>query len=166
MTITLRTVRETQAPASSGGRRVRLDNPQRAPLVAILGLSLAAILPVSAASSAFAAPARHGTPSKHVPIRSYKFKPTTVTIAPGTTVIWTNKDMDNHSVTSDRSSHESFDSGQMVNGHSFKITFKSAGTFRYHCSYHAFMKGVVIVRKMRYRLRHHPDRSGPVAPDP
>lgn len=149
MTNALQTVQEMQAPAFFEGRPVRIENPRRATLVAVVGLSLAAILPVSVVSTAFAAPASHSTLTKHVPISSYKFKPSTVTIAPGTTVIWTNKDVDNHSVTSDRGSHKRFDSGQMDNGHSFKITFKSAGTFRYHCSYHAFMKGIVIVRKSR-----------------
>lgn len=149
MTNALQTKQELQSPASPGGRPVRLENPRRTALVAVLGLSLAAILPASVAPSAFAAPHSRSAATKHVPISSYKFKPSTVTIAPCTTVIWTNKDMDNHSVTSDRGSHKIFDSGQMDNGRSFKITFKSAGTFRYHCSYHAFMKGVVIVRKSR-----------------
>jgi plastocyanin len=76
-----------------------------------------------------------------VNISNYAFDPQTVTINKGDTVIWTNQDSMAHTATG-----KDFDSGKLDKGASFKFTFKDAGTYDYVCSYHASMKGQVIVK--------------------
>ena len=77
-------------------------------------------------------------------IEDYAFKPATITVAAGTSVSWTQKDDDPHTVTADDGS---FDSKGLGQGDTFAHTFVAAGRYPYHCSAHPFMKGVVIVTK-------------------
>ena len=67
----------------------------------------------------------------------------TITVTVGTTITWTNKDDEEHTVT--------FDNGLLNRGlaardASFNHTFTERGTFTYHCDPHPEMKGTVIVR--------------------
>lgn len=80
-----------------------------------------------------------------VAIKDFAFSPATITIKVGTTVTWTNQDSAAHTVTSDSSSKESFDSGSMAKGKTFSHTFKTAGTFDYICTFHPDMMGKVEV---------------------
>ena len=79
---------------------------------------------------------------------SFGFNPTTITIAVGTTVTWTNTTGAPHTVTSDDG--KSFDSGLNTpispNGGTFSFTFSKAGTFTYHCQIHPSMKATIIVQ--------------------
>lgn len=77
-----------------------------------------------------------------ISISNFAFSPNQVTVKKGTTVTWTNADVPTHTVTSDVGS---FDSGALKTGGSFSQTFKSAGMFRYHCSFHPSMHGTVEV---------------------
>ena len=77
-------------------------------------------------------------------IEDYAFKPATITVVAGTTVAWTQKDDDPHTVTADDGS---FDSKGLGQGDTFQRKFVTAGRYPYHCSAHPFMKGVVIVTK-------------------
>ena len=70
------------------------------------------------------------------------FSPGTLTIVPGTTVVWTNETKAPHTVTSDNGA---FGSGIINPGQTFSFTFTTAGTFAYHCSIHPFMKATIIV---------------------
>jgi plastocyanin len=81
-------------------------------------------------------------PANQVFMESLKFSPSTITVSVGTTVTWTNKESVVHTVTSDGSA---FESGDMNNSDTFSFTFTTAGTFPYHCIYHAGMTGTVIV---------------------
>jgi plastocyanin len=73
-----------------------------------------------------------------------KFTPTPATAKVGDTVKWTfDDDSSQHTVTSDDGS--SFDSGTHGKGESFTHKFDKAGTFAYHCSLHANMKGTITV---------------------
>jgi plastocyanin len=85
-------------------------------------------------------PALAGTP---ITISDYTFLPTKLTVAVGATVTWTNTDNYSHTVVSDSGL---FSSGSISTGNSFSYTFKSAGTFAYHCSVHPYMTGMVIVQ--------------------
>ncbi len=69
--------------------------------------------------------------------------PTTTTVKMGTTVVWNNKDAMAHTVTSDDGS--SFSSGNLASGASFSYLAKTAGSFPYHCNYHANMHGTLVV---------------------
>jgi len=65
-------------------------------------------------------------------------------VAVGTTVTWTNEDSVPHTVTQDGSG--GFQSGKIDPGGTFSFTFDQAGTFDYHCEYHANMKSTVTVK--------------------
>ena len=74
-----------------------------------------------------------------VDLKNFAFSPKTLTVAPGTTVVWTNSDSAAHTVTADDGS---FDSGNLNQGATFKFTFSKAGTFAYFCMYHGGKGGV------------------------
>ena len=78
-----------------------------------------------------------------VDIKSSTFVPGTVGISKGTTVIWTNDDGFQHTVTSISGA---FDSGNIDPGKTYSYTFNQAGTFEYSCLNHPNMAhGKVIV---------------------
>ena len=78
-----------------------------------------------------------------VQIMSLAFSPKTLTVKPGTTVVWTNNDPFSHTVTAvdslslDAAPTGLFDSGSIVSGHTFAYTFTTPGTFFYECQIHA-----------------------------
>ena len=80
---------------------------------------------------------------------TYGFSPDSVTVVIGknNTVFWTNDDAAPHTVTSDTAGI--FDSGTAgpltTQGGTFQFTFTTPGTYTYHCSFHAWMQGTVIV---------------------
>lgn len=74
---------------------------------------------------------------------SFGFSPATLTIKKGTTVIWKNVSLAPHTVTSDDG--QTFDSGTVAVGNTFKFTFKTAGTFSYHCNIHPYMRATIVV---------------------
>ncbi|MDT7759288.1 MAG: hypothetical protein QOH27_5186 [Mycobacterium sp.] len=59
-----------------------------------------------------------------------------------TTVTWTNKDEDPHTVVDDGGV---FRSRALGSGSTYSFTFPTAGTFDYICSIHPFMHGSVVV---------------------
>lgn len=75
-----------------------------------------------------------------IKIEDFAFKPDSITISPGDTVRWTNLDLVTHTVTG-----PDFSSGTLRDGDSYEFTFTKEGTYRYYCSIHASMEGVVIV---------------------
>jgi predicted lipoprotein with Yx(FWY)xxD motif/plastocyanin len=99
-------------------------------------------------SAATAAPATAAGQTVNVAISNFAFAPKTLTVAPGTTVVWTNQDSAGHTVTADNSA---FDSGNLNQGATFKFTFTQPGTYAYYCRYHGGpggqgMAGQVIVK--------------------
>jgi plastocyanin len=74
---------------------------------------------------------------------SFGFSPATLTIKVGTTVIWKNISSTAHTVTTDDGS--TADSGTIPAGGTFQFTFKTAGSFPYHCNYHPYMRATVVV---------------------
>ena len=77
------------------------------------------------------------------------FSPSPLTVAPGTTVTWTNNDKLSHTITSGKVSDDNagsmFDSGLVKPGKTFQFTFANAGTFDYFCTVHPWMVGQVVV---------------------
>ncbi len=67
----------------------------------------------------------------------------TVVIGVNNTVTFVNQDSATHTVTADDGS---FNSGDILAGHSWTYTFATPGTYSFHCKYHSFMKGAVIVK--------------------
>lgn len=77
-----------------------------------------------------------------VSIKNFAFSVTSLSIAKGTTVTWTNNDAATHTVTADDGS---FDSGNIPTGGTFSHTFTTAGTVAYHCTIHTGMKANVVI---------------------
>ena len=76
-----------------------------------------------------------------VAISGFSYSPRTVTVNVGDTVTWTNSDAQAHTATG-----SGWNTGDLGNGDSASITFRSAGTFDYMCGIHPAMSGTVIVR--------------------
>jgi plastocyanin len=92
------------------------------------------------------------TVKAYVDIQNSTFVPTNVTVANGTTVIWTNDDTVPHTVTSVTGA---FDSGNINPGATYSYTFNQDGEFEYSCSIHpSIPHGTVTV------LFTHPPVSG------
>jgi plastocyanin len=72
-----------------------------------------------------------------LPIEGTTFTPELLTVKVGDTIVWTNKDLFPHTVTS---TEGGFDSQAIAPGESF--TFKAAkkGEFSYTCTFHPTMK--------------------------
>ncbi|HEX6643859.1 MAG TPA: cupredoxin family copper-binding protein [Gemmatimonadales bacterium] len=77
-----------------------------------------------------------------VSIANLRFTPDVIEIAPGTTVVWTNTDPIEHTVTA---MDGSFDSGLIRTGASWSHTFTRADSAGYACRPHPVMKGRVAV---------------------
>ena len=79
-----------------------------------------------------------------VEITKFAFAPKEITVAPGTTVTWINRDETPHTVTSN---DKTFASKGLDTDDKFEHTFDAEGDFGYICTVHPFMTGVVHVRK-------------------
>ena len=74
---------------------------------------------------------------------SYSPDPMTVVIGVNNTVSWVNNDSSPHTITANDGS---FGSGNIAPGSAFTFTFTKPGTYQYHCLYHPWMVGTVIVK--------------------
>ena len=102
--------------------------------------ALCAAFAVPALDAAAASPAA----TIDVAITKFTFAPKDLTVAPGTRVVWTNRDETPHTVTSN---DKSFASKGLDTDDKFEHTFGSEGDFSYICTVHPYMTGVVHVRK-------------------
>jgi plastocyanin len=77
---------------------------------------------------------------------TYGFTPDTITVVIGVnnTIYWTNNDAAIHTATSDTAGV--FDTGNINQGTSAQVTLTTPGTYTYHCTYHAWMQGTIIVK--------------------
>ncbi len=78
-----------------------------------------------------------------VKIVSFKFMPPTITVKQGGSVAFPNNDSAAHTATAD---DRSFDSQTIGIGKSKTVTFSKAGQVPYHCDFHPFMKGTIVVK--------------------
>src|SRR5437016_6105830 len=107
-------------------------------------LALLVVLPASGHASS-ARPSTGCDPNDTmITIADFSFTPNDVTVAPGTTVCWTNTGDFAHTVNSDPPD-ATLDSGQLANGAFFEFTFTTEGDYLYHCNNHTFMTGTVHV---------------------
>ena len=83
-----------------------------------------------------------GPGANEVFIQDMAFNPSTITVAAGTTIKWTNKDLVGHTVTSDSGA---FGSGTLATGDIFTFTFTVSGSYPYHCTPHPTMTATVVV---------------------
>ena len=87
--------------------------------------------------SATASSARH-----HIEIRAFRFEPTVVGVAPGDSVVWTNRDMVPHTVTA---TGGDWDSGSIAPGASWVLVVPPEGGDDYLCAFHPTMGGTIAV---------------------
>jgi plastocyanin len=82
-----------------------------------------------------------------VEVRTFQFREKAIQIAVGTRVVWTNHDQIEHTVTSGApdSTDGVFNAKLAGAGATFSFTFTKAGTFRYFCDRHHFMRGEIRV---------------------
>jgi plastocyanin len=78
----------------------------------------------------------------NVAISGFAFNPPSLNITVGTTITWTNQDSTTHNVKAD---DNSWGSNDLNKGDTFSYTFNQAGTYSYHCGFHANMKGTITV---------------------
>src|SRR5262245_33096232 len=83
-----------------------------------------------------------------VDIKLFQFKPKQLEVEKGDTVIWTNGDAIEHSVTAGAPGklNQAFDSGFFTQGGSFSHTFDAAGSYTYFCKRHPNMQATIKVR--------------------
>ena len=103
-------------------------------------LAASAVLMGAAAAMTRAAPA---PAAAAVQIDNFTFKAPLVTVKPGTTVTWTNRDDIPHTVVS---KNAVFKSKVLDTGDSFSFTFAKPGQFGYYCSLHPHMTGTIVVK--------------------
>jgi plastocyanin len=75
-------------------------------------------------------------------IDNFTFKPATITVPVGTTMVWENDDDIPHTVVA---VDGTFRSQALDTEDKFSFTFEKAGTFEYFCSLHPHMTGKVVV---------------------
>lgn len=79
-----------------------------------------------------------------VKIDNYTFKPATISVPVGTTVVWKNLDDEPHTVTE---INKNFNSKGMAMGDTWSYRFTKPGKYTYYCTVHPFMKGTVTVEE-------------------
>jgi len=123
------------------GRTTKGENMTiRVFLVAVIGVgTLFVVATREARGQATSAPAA----VVEVKIDNFSFSPAIITVAPGTTVVWTNRDDIPHTVVSD---DKVFKSKVLDTDEKFSFTFSKAGTYPYFCSIHPKMTAKVVVQ--------------------
>jgi len=93
----------------------------------------------AAASAAAVTQAARATAAKNhmVDIRSFKFVPDTLTVAPGDTITWTNRDLAPHTATG---VDKSWDTGAIEKDESVTLTVTADFAGDYFCRFHPNMK--------------------------
>lgn len=122
------------------------------PLAAALALVLVApdlagagapAQPQSGAPSAAAPAPAQASASGIVIARNFMFAPLTVTVKAGTTVTWTNKDEEPHTVVSLTGL---FRSAALDTNDTFSFRFDKPGSYSYICTIHPRMTGTIVVQ--------------------
>jgi len=80
--------------------------------------------------------------STQVSIKNFLFSPKSVSVRVGSTVTWSNKDEEPHTVVSDIGL---FRSAAMDTNESFSFKFDKPGIYRFVCSIHPQMTGTIVV---------------------
>ena len=90
---------------------------------------------------------RRVTPSAapQVTIDNFTFGPKEITVSPGTTVTWLNRDDIPHTVT-DAAETKTFASAPLDTDDSYSHLFATPGTYHYFCALHPHMQGTIVVR--------------------
>jgi plastocyanin len=104
-------------------------------LTSLLALAAAALLPAKMAR------ADDTSNALEVHIDNFVFQPAELAVKVGTTVTWTNRDDIPHTVVS----AGKFRSKTLDTDDKFSFTFTTAGDYKYFCSLHPHMTGMIKV---------------------
>lgn len=108
-------------------------------MLLVIGLALAGFLSVPMAAAAATSPAQIVNCSTS----TWCYSPNPMQVTVGTSVTWANGTVAPHTATSDSGA---WNTGTIAaGGTSAAITFNTAGTFTYHCNFHSFMHGTIVV---------------------
>ena len=107
-------------------------------LVAVALVSFACVLQAGAGMGARAASTTHT-----IVIVGMKFVPEALTVAPGDSVVWVNKDFFPHTATAQ---DRTFDSRDIATNKSWEYIATKKGAFSYICTLHPTMKATLIVK--------------------
>jgi len=82
-----------------------------------------------------------------ITIKTFTFGPKALQVTPGTTVVWTNEDDIEHTITSGAPDRPdgAFDQALTAKGATASVRFDTAGTWPYFCTRHSFMRGEIRV---------------------
>jgi plastocyanin len=105
--------------------------------------TLTAAVGVFVCTAGFAASDRPEPTTHTVTIEEMRFQPERLTVAPGDTIVWVNKDLVPHTATSEAGR---FDSQTIQTAQSWKFTAGTKGEFAYICSFHPTMEGILNVK--------------------
>ena len=104
---------------------------------AFSAMTVMAAIPADAAGTAV--DMTEGSPND---ASTWKFAPPDISVRAGTAVVWTNKGRQPHTASAEDGS---FDSGTMKSGAVWEHRFDAPGEYRYLCTFHPQMTGVVRV---------------------
>lgn len=166
----MRTFRAASSPPTTGATNANCKAPHRAALIGALLFALAgcggAVAPGGAAdagSKPIRAPAQawanddlagaantvdgrdaiETQAETKISIDNFTFRPETLEVAAGTTVVWVNSDDVPHTV---RSTIDLFRSEALDTDDAFSHRFSQPGTYEYYCGVHPHMTGKVVVK--------------------
>ena len=100
-------------------------------------------LSLACGSVLFCAAGADAAQTLSVDIQKFQFTPRELTVAPGDTVTWTNRDETPHTVSA---TDHAFLSKALDTDDHYERTFVNEGDYPYVCTLHPFMTGVVHVR--------------------
>ncbi len=80
--------------------------------------------------------------TKTVVIENLQFRPATLTVRPGDTIVWKNADIFPHTATAPGG----FDSKEIAPNTTWTFTPTRTGKFPYVCTLHPTMKGTLVVK--------------------
>lgn len=88
---------------------------------------------------------RQSTPAKpgRILIRNYSYQPQKLILNAGSRITFVNHDHTAHTATS---TNGAFDTGTLHPGQRTTVALSKPGTYTFFCQFHAFMRGVVVVR--------------------
>lgn len=78
-------------------------------------------------------------------IKNNIFSPSQINVAKGGTVVWTNNDTTDHTVTIDNGDGPK--SEAIKPGATYEYTFTEARSYQYHCTFHTSMRGTIVVKE-------------------
>lgn len=87
-------------------------------------------------------------PRRHViEIGGMAFRPTSLVVAPGDTVVWINRDLVPHTATAEAA--RGWDTGVLAQERSGRVVVGRPGEVKYLCALHPGMRGTLIIRSPR-----------------